>query len=133
MSAQSMLKELARIQENIYKGVRDGVVAEGEDILYRSQHEFVPIDEGDLFNSGQITVVEEGQDIDKLEVVLSYGDEKTGAYALTVHETPSGYDPPTWKGKEVQFETGGPQYLSRPLLEAENGMIERIASHVKLS
>lgn len=132
MSVQSMLNELKRIEEKIYKGVREGMVAEGEDIMYRSQHEFVPIDEGDLFNSGQITVVEEGRDIDKLEVVLSYGDEKTNAYAIVVHETPSGYDPPTWKGKEVQFETGGPQYLSKPLFEAENGMIERIAGHIKL-
>lgn len=127
-----MIKELERLERKIYKGVRDGLIAEGEEILYRSQHEFVPIDEGDLFNSAQMTVVEEGQDIDKLEVVLSYGDEKTGAYALAVHESPSGYDPPTWKGKEVQFDTGGPKYLEKPLLEAADGMIERIASKVKL-
>lgn len=132
MSVQSMLNELKKIEKKICKGVREGLVSEGEEILYRSQHEFVPIDEGDLFNSAKMAVIEDGT-VEGLQVVLSYGDEKTGMYALTVHETPSGHDPPTWKGKEVKFDTGGPQYLSKPLFEAENGMIERIASHIKLS
>lgn len=133
MSAQQILKELKRLEEQIYKGVREGMVAEGEAIMKRSNGEFAPRDEGDLIEESGITLIEEGQDIDKLEVVLHYGGPRSADYVLPTHEHPGGYDPPTWKGKEVQFTTGGPQYLSKPLFEAENGMIERIAGHIKLS
>lgn len=129
----NILKALDKAKSQIYRGIREGLVSEAEEIMDRSKREFVPIREGDLFNSAKVSVNETGQDIDKLEVVLSYGDEKTGAYALTVHETPSGYDPPTWEGKQVQFTTGGPKYLEKPLFEAENGMIDRIAEKIKLT
>lgn len=131
MSAQSILAALKRAEENLYRGVRNGLVDEGEDIMERSQREFVPVDSGNLRDSGQVTLSEDGT-IDGLQVILSYGDEKTADYALTVHETPSGFDPPTWEGKPVQFTTGGPKYLEKPLFEAENGMIERIASKIRL-
>lgn len=131
MSAAEIMKELRRIEKQVYRDLRKALKEEGEDILYVSQHEYVPIAEGDLFNSGKVTVIEDGT-IDGLEVVISYGDEKTAPYALATHETPSGHDPPTWKGKAVQFETGGPKYLERPLFEAENGMIDRIGAKVKL-
>lgn len=133
MSAQQIIKELERIERQLYKGIRDGTMAEGRAIMKRSNEEFAPRDEGDLIAESGVTLIEDGQDIDKLQVVLHYGGEKTNAYAISTHETPSGYDPPTWKGKEVQFKTGQSKYLERPLFEAEDGMIDRIAGHVKLS
>jgi hypothetical protein len=131
MSAQDLINKLREIERNIYQGVRRGMVAEGEAIMKRSKDEFAPKDKGDLIASGKVTLIEDGT-VEGLKVVLSYGNQSTGVYPLVVHETPSGYDPPTWEGKEVQFTQGGPQYLSRPLFEAENGMIERIASEVRL-
>lgn len=134
MSAESISRELSRIRTQIYRGIRSGLVSEGEAIMDRSKAEFVPKDEGTLADSGQVTVLEDGGpgNLDGLSIVLSYGDEKTSDYALTVHETPGGYDPPTWRGKEVQFTTGGPKYLEKPLFEAESGMIDRIAEKVRL-
>src|SRR5687768_16649135 len=96
-SAQKMLNELRRIERNLYRDIRDAMVSEGEEIMKRSQEEFVPVDTGNLRDTGQVTLVEDGT-IDGLQVVLSYGDEKTGIYPVVVHETPSGYDPPTWQG-----------------------------------
>lgn len=128
---ESMLSRLEGIKRNVYQGVRRGLVSEGEAIMERSKAEFVPEATGALKDSGNVTLIEDGT-IDGLQVVLSYGDEKTGAYALSTHETPSGYDPPTWEGKAIKFTKGGSKYLERPLLEAENGMVDRIAGHVKL-
>lgn len=131
--AAAMIRELRRIQDKLYIEIRNSLVLEASDILYRSQHEFVPIDEGDLFDSGKVTITENGKNLDNLQVTISYGDNKTAARAVAVHETPSGYDPPTWQGKEITFTTGGPKYLERPLLDAENGMIQRHATRVKLA
>jgi len=132
-SAQKMIAELHRIERGIYRDVRDAMVSEGEGIMTRSQNEFAPKDEGDLINSGTVSLVEDGT-IGGLEVIMSYGDEKTNTYVLAVHESPSGYDPPTWQGKEVKFNPSGrgPKFLEKPLFEAENGMIQRIASNVRL-
>lgn len=133
MSADSMFAELDRLLSNAREGVKSGLISEGESIMDRSKAEFVPKDERKLEASGQVTVQGgTGDSLDDFSVVLSYGDDKTAAYALTVHETPSGYDPPTWQGKEVKFTTGGPRYLQLPLFEAEAGMLERIARHVKI-
>lgn len=127
---ESMLRRLEDVKRNVYQGVRHGLVSEGEAIMAVSQ-ERVPEATGKLKSTGQVTLIEDGT-IDGLQVVLSYGDETTGIYPVVVHETPSGYDPPTWEGKAIKFTKGGPKYLERPLFEAENGMIDRIAGHVKL-
>lgn len=127
-----MSAELDRLLAGARESVKSGLVSEGESIMVRSKAEFVPRDEGNLAASGQVTVEGETGPLDDFLVIMSYGDDKTAAYALTVHETPSGYDPPTWQGKEVTFTTGGPRYLQLPLFEAEAGMLERIADRVKL-
>jgi hypothetical protein len=133
MGADSMLAELDRHLAEARRSLQSGIISEGESIMARSKAEFVPKDEKNLEASGQVTVEGgTGSNLDDFSVVLSYGDDKTAAYALTVHETPSGYDPPTWQGKEVKFTTGGAKYLERPLFEAESGMLERIAGRVKL-
>lgn len=132
MSADSISAELDRLLSEARGGIKSGLVSEGESIMDRSKAEFVPRDQGNLAASGQVTVEGETGPLDDFLVIMSYGDDKTAAYALTVHETPSGFDPPTWQGKEVRFTTGGPKYLERPLFEAEAGMLERIADRVKL-
>jgi hypothetical protein len=92
----------------------------------------VPEEYGDLRESKNLVLLEDGKNIDNLSIIMAYGNRTTEDYAVVVHETPSGFDPPTWQGKEVKFTRGGPKYLERPLMEAENGMIDRIAAKVKL-
>jgi hypothetical protein len=133
MSAKSIMDGIAKARRQMYEGIRDGMLTEGQAIMKRSNDEFAPRDEGDLIAESGVTLEEDGENIESLKVTLHYGGEKTNSYAIPTHETPSGFDPPTWKGKEIRFTTGGAKYLERPLLEAENGMIERIASKVKLS
>ena len=133
-TAASMIRELERVKRSLCVQVRNALVEEGEAILERSKDEFVPIDLGALHDSGDITVVEDGT-VDGLQVVLSYGNDKTAPYALAVHEHPSGASPPSWEGKEIKFQRGsnyGTKYLERPLLEAEKGMAERLGRKVKV-
>ena len=55
-------------------------------IMEDSQQNYVPVDKGDLKNSGQVTPNVRGNNI---SITLSYGDEKTDPYAVAVHEHPS--------------------------------------------
>lgn len=134
----------ARLKE-IERSLRDDISAaleqEAEEkIAQRARDEFVPVADGELRDSIRVEKarVEQGrtesgqytQGADLVVVITAGGPDID--YAVAVHETPSGFDPPTWEGKDVQFTVGGPKYVERPLMEAENGMAGRIAEKVKL-
>jgi hypothetical protein len=95
--------------------------------MRRAKTEFVPKNLSTLMLSGFVNnAIRQGKDI---SVTMGFGGDAK-AYALTVHETPSQYDPPSWKGKTVSFKRGGRKYLERPLMEATQGMSDRIAKKV---
>jgi hypothetical protein len=112
-----------------------------ERVAERARNEFVPVAEGELRDSIRVESarVEQGrtetgqwtEGADLVVRVVAGGPNIE--HTIAVHETPSEYDPPSWEGKVVQFTTGGHKYVERPLLEAENGMVQRIAEEVKLS
>lgn len=131
-TAASMIRELEKVKRALYVQVQLALIEEAEVIMKRSNDEFAPKDTGNLIAESGVSVVESGQSLDDLQVVLHYGGPRSDPYVLSTHETPSEHDPATWKGKEVQFQRGGPKYLEIPLLEAENGMAERVGSKVKL-
>lgn len=82
----------------------------------RSKAEFVPVDDSDLKNSGHVRPPFRGPG-NLITVELVYGGT-AAAYAIAVHEHPSTFSPPSWKGVTVQFTTGGPKYLEIPLMQA---------------
>lgn len=132
------MRELSKLMK---QQIEQALVEEAEAIVRRIKDEgLVPKDTGLLEDS--IKVVsgleqgrsEKGQFTSSadISVTISAGGPDV-PHAVAVHETPSGFDPPTWEGKEVHFTRGGPKYLERPLLEAENGLVQRIAAKVRLS
>ena len=105
----------------------NSLLAEGREILDAAKAA-VPIDSGELRDSGSVSLLETNGSV--LSVTVSFGEGRSAAYAAAVHETPSAYDPPSWKATAPHFSQGGPKYLERPLLAASNGMAERIAAKI---
>lgn len=112
-----------------------------EKVVERSRNEFVPIGEsgklGDSIRLEKATVqqgrTEGGQYTEGADLVVSVvagGDDID--YAVAIHEYPSEYNPPSWENVDVKFQVGGAKYVERPLLEAEDGLIDRLAEKVKL-
>lgn len=123
-----MLSELASLEAQMQDDVIVALRLEAEEIMRRSKTEFVPIDQSTLMLSGFVNdVVRKGDDV---IVTMGFGGDAK-SYTLAIHETPSSHDPPSWKGVSVQFKRGGPKYLERPLMEATQGMADRIAKKVK--
>ena len=124
---QAMRNAIDAIAAGMIDDVLIALREEAEEIMRRSKTEFVPIDESTIMLSGFVNpVVRKGKD---LSVVMGFGGAAE-EHALTVHETPSKFDPPSWKGKRVKFKRGGSKYLERPLMEATQGMSGRIAKKV---
>lgn len=139
-TSSEIMAKIRKLSKLMRSQIETALVEEAEAIAQRSKDEFVPVDSGKLRDSIQvISSLEQGRsekgqftESADISVTISAGGPDV-PHAVAVHETPSDHDPPTWEGKEIKFTRGGPKYLERPLLEAENGLIERIAAKVKLS
>jgi hypothetical protein len=86
-------------------------------VMTDSQANYVPVDLAALRDSGFVLKpVRTGPNI---SVVLGFGGPAS-AYAIAVHEHPSSFDPPSWKGTQVTFSPSGhgPKYLEKPLYKA---------------
>lgn len=128
---RDVLGRLKKLSDRFPARAAAALYVEGEMVMTRSKRDFVPVDLGVLRNSGFVEKpVVEDKDV---HVTLGYGGAAS-AYALAVHETPSGFDPPSWQGTKVNFKPAGrgPKYLERPLLDSVNGMAQRLAVRLKV-
>lgn len=124
---QAMQSAIDAIAAGMIDDLVIAVREEAEEVMRRAKTEFVPINESTLMLSGFVNdVVRKGNDV---MVDMGFGGD-ADEYAMTVHETPSKFDPATWKGVNVRFNRGGSKYLERPLMEATQGMNDRIAKKV---
>jgi hypothetical protein len=108
--------------------VLGALVEEGEDIMAVSK-ERVPKRTGALQASGRVQITQSGKD--GIEVTLGYGDfndvpedgtvPHTAIYAVDQHENPDyrHAEGRTWK------------YLEQPMMEAVQGMGERLAERIR--
>jgi hypothetical protein len=147
--AEITLTGISQLEEklrNIEKSMRDklSLALESEmqeKVVDRAKNEFVPVgDSGKLRDSIRLEKArvqqgrtEGGQYTEGADLVVSVTAGGDGIdYAVAIHEYPSEYNPPTWENVDVQFRVGGAKYIERPLFEAENGLVDRLAGKVKL-
>lgn len=129
--AATMARKIRGIAKAHPDKVLRALYLEAELVLTDAKRHYVPIDLGTLRNSGYVAPPErEGT---KISIRFGFGGAAS-AYAIAVHETPSKYDPQSWKGKTIRFQRKGrgPKYLEKPLKEALKGMAQRIADRIKL-
>ncbi len=124
-----MNNRMARVRDNFTDDAAAALLIEAEKISGRAKDEFVPVDKGPLRSS--IHVTEVVRKLFKLTVSIVAGGVAE-AYAVAVHETPSKFDPPPWRGKVVKFTRGGAKFIFRPMMLAIPGMSQRIANRIKL-
>lgn len=131
---EAKLKEIARLFPD---RVAAAIYTEAQIVMTESKRRCpVASDGGTLRASGQVH--EPVRSGNKISVTMSYGGAAS-AYALAVHETPSVYDPPTWRmmydqGGSIDWtsEGTGPKFLEGPINEAMPEMAMRIGGRIKL-
>lgn len=124
--AKAMQRRMEGLARKYPDRVKAAMYREGELILADSKENYVPVDLGVLRSSGFVNPPQRsGKDV---SVVIGYGGAAAD-YALSVHETPSPHDPPTWKGTTVTFSPDGrgPKYLEKPLKAAIPDIPRRLA------
>jgi hypothetical protein len=124
--ADKIAQNLAAIAKMVPEAAAAALYQEGEQLRTESQNA-VPVDLGTLKNSAFVN--DPQTDKDGVFVTVGYGGAAK-AYALAVHEYPSSYSPPSWQNG-VQFTTGGPKYLERPLLARAKDMPARILDRIR--
>ena len=108
---QKFLRDTPKV---VLKDVEAALFQEGENIMGKSKME-TPVDLGPLHASGHVKDPKTKRG--KTEVILGYGTK----YAVAVHETPSKHDPPSWVGKTITFNVGGPKFLEKAMKKAAKG------------
>lgn len=110
---QRFLRDTPKI---VLKDVEAALTQEGENIMGDSKEDTpVALDGGTLRASGHVKDPKTKRG--KTEVILGYGTK----YAVAVHETPSKHDPPSWVGKTITFNVGGPKFLEKAMKKAAKG------------
>jgi len=108
---QKFLRDTPKV---VLKDVEAALFQEGENIMGKSKME-TPVDLGPLHASGHVKDPKTKRG--KTEVIWGYGTK----YAVAVHETPSKHDPPSWVGKTITFNVGGPKFLEKAMKKAAKG------------
>jgi hypothetical protein len=107
-----MMAAIARVVPAVRAAYGVEIRREADAIMARSKSDFVPIETGDLRDSGEV-IGPSGAD---MGVELSYGSD-TVEYAFVVHEDLTAH-----------HEHGGAKYLEIPVNEAQEGMEGRLAA-----
>jgi hypothetical protein len=138
-------RALIALAERLPTEAEDFLVREAQTILDKSL-QLVPHESGDLARSGEVVrpggrvgvgVVrgllprDERGRFARNGITVRYGVGLAESYAIPVHESPSKHDPPSWRGKQVQFNSGGPKFLERPFRESAGTIFTRLAAHLR--
>jgi hypothetical protein len=126
---------LANLGEKAKPQVAAALYQEAEEIMRVAKERYVPVDHGVLRNSG--FVQQPTIDGDDISVTLGFGGVAK-AYAIAIHEHPSGSSPRSWRiaeaaGRPVNFSPSGagPKYLERPLLEAAKNLVAHLGDRLR--
>lgn len=136
-----MARRLTSLARRFPDDVGRVLFAHGERIMLRSKRDFVPVDNNALRSSGHVRPPQRGKGR-LITVELVYGGT-SAPYAISVHEHPSKFDPPSWQGAtgggrsggfsgQVRFKVGGPKYLERPMMEEVPTLARSIANDLNL-
>lgn len=106
-----------------------------ENMLQDAKSNYVPYDpdssDEHLRDTGKVLEPEISGSIVSIKVQFG-GTPHTSPYAISTHETPSQYDPPTWKGKTVNFRQGGAKYLELPFKKSLSNLLSKLAEKVRM-
>lgn len=111
--ANVLVQGLETLGAEALPALASAVFQEAERIMTEAKTQYVPVDTGVLRDSGFVSPPEIGGM--EVSVTLGFGGAAS-AYALVQHER-----------LDYTHTVGGPKYLERPVLNATNGMEDRLA------
>lgn len=129
-----VLKNLRAYGQNTKEAAAQALYEEASAIKAVSQARYVPVRNiggGEL--RGDHAFIDEAAKVDGDSVSITFG--YSGPYAASVHENPragkTGGVSPRGKKYKRWAEVGEWKYLEKPLLEAESGMLQRLAGRIR--
>lgn len=112
-----MVGKLNKLSDSQRKVIESYCVQFCEEVLADSKQNYVPVKHGVLRNSGHVkNESKKSTKLNQVSIKITFGGVAR-AYAISVHETPSQFDPPSWRGKTVKFRIGGSKYLEKPFMQ----------------
>ena len=129
----SMVKRLAILESTFPVLWSEALAEEGLAVLKKAKEKYVPIEAGDLMDSGETVVFPlTGK---SYQTNVQFGRTGAREYARAIHEHHSKHSPPSWLGLSAEdinwTKPGtGPKYLEKPIREARVKMHFRIAAKV---
>lgn len=132
---EQLLAALERIGEQGRTAAAAGLYQEAEYIIADAKEHYVPVDHGQLRNSGFVKPPK----VDDKDITVQLGFGGTAkAYAIAVHEHLSEHSPRSWvkaesAGRPVKFSPSGagPKYLERPLLDVASKLAARLGDRIR--
>ena len=139
---RELQRNLDRVARNAPRVAGNALEIEADLIMTDSKENYAPVGRprsaggrggsaGTLRASGHVNPVEiKGGNI---SVTMGYGGA-AAPYAEAIHEHPSGASPPSWRGKTLNFYSGGDRrkYLEKPLMAARSGLGLRLARRIRV-
>jgi len=126
-----VLRNLSSYAKQLPDACGQALFEEANAIKNESQARYVPVDTGELRT--EHAFVDESAKIEGGRASIEFG--YTGPYAASVHENPragkTGGVSPSGKRYKHWATTGGFKFLEIPLLEAERGMLARLAGRIR--
>jgi len=126
-----VLRNLSSYAKQLPEACGQALFEEANAIKNESQARFVPVDTGELRTDHAF--VDESAKIEGGNASITFG--YTGPYAASVHENPragkTGGVSPSGKRYSHWASTGQFKFLEIPLLEAERGMLARMAGRIR--
>jgi hypothetical protein len=126
-----VLKNLRAYGQNTREAAGQALYEEASTIKAASQARYVPVDWGELRRDHAF--IDESAKIEGDRVSITFG--YSGPYAASVHENPragkTGGVSPSGRKYAHWASVGEWKYLEKPLLEAESGMLQRLAGRIR--
>lgn len=126
-----VLRNLSAFGSNMRDAAAQALYEEANAIKNESLARYVPVDTGELRRDHAF--IDEAAKIDGNKVSVTFG--YSGPYAASVHENPragkTGGVSPSGRKYQHWASVGQWKFLETPLLEAEKGMLGRIASSIR--
>ena len=126
----TVMKNLSAFGKNAQDAAAVALFEEANAIKNESQARYVPVDTGELRQ--EHAFVDEAASVSGGKVSITFG--YTGPYAASVHENPragkTGGVSPSGKKYRHWATTGQWKFLEIPLLNAERGMLQRLAGRI---
>lgn len=125
---KEMIANLQKIQKEYPQRIAGALYKQANIVMTTSKRDYVPVDLGTLRSSGRVLepIIKNGS----VEVHLVFGGPAS-AYALAVHEHPSGFSPFSWSAG-VSFSVGGPKYLEKPMMLKAKTLVADLAKDLQL-